>query len=423
MTNPLTRIKEAIVGKRGSVAFPEGNKQEQVYPEPDFQSMTQLLLGDSDVAAAIEFIAYVATGNGFETTMSAQYKELSKGKTAKEVVDQKCKDFGFDELTQEMAQDIIGFGNCFISKGNSVKFLTCSRVLPYYIQKVVFEKQELSKLHIQTLTNSYDIDGAELVWLSNNHVGVNYLGVGVLQSLLTSYQGRPCFAKIKAQVEKAMADQIENFSAYSEIWVFNGVPDKDVSAYNTKVQALKKGGRITTNKPASVERSIPERMRGLDFYAETLWDSFYLALKTPYPKLVLGGSFTEASANAAIAIGEFRTAALRRYLKRVIETQFFDKWVDEAGLDSAQAQVRLNWRLLRMPDMSVLMSVLTKLVELGSLKTQEIRHILIDMGLPLVSEEVVPEVPSTAATTEVKPTPDQPQLSAEKKHEVTPRGY
>jgi len=423
MSSILTRFKEAIVGRHGSVAFPEGNKQEQVYPEPDFQSMTQLLLGDPDVAASIEFIAYVAVGNGFETTMNPEYKELSGGKTAKEIVDQKCKDFGFDELMPEMAVDVIGFGNSFIWKGNAAKFKTCTRILPYYVQKAVFEKGKLSQLFMRSVWGSANIGGAELVWLSSNHVGLDYLGVGVLQGLLTSYQGRPCFAKIKATVQKAMADQIENFSAYCEAWVFEGVPDKDVATYNTKVQTLKKGGRITTNRPASIVRSIPERMRGLDFYVETLWNTFYLAVKTPYPKLVLGGSFTEASANAAIAIGESRTTALRRYLKRVSETQFFDKWVEEAGLDPVQAQVKLHWRLLRMPDMSVLMSVLTKLVELGTLKAPEMRNILIDMGLPLTNEQVVPEAPSTAAATKVNPAPDQPQLSAEKKHEVTPRVY
>ena len=421
MSSLIKRFAEAIIGQRGSVAFPESNKQEQVYPEPDFQSMTQLLLGDPDVAASIEFISGVSVGNGFETIMNSTYKELSNGKTAKQVVDQKCKDFGFDELVQEIAQDIIGFGNSFIWKGNAAKFETCTRILPYYIQKADFKQGKLSKLLMQSIWSTKEIDGKELVWLSNNHMGEDYLGVGVLQGLLTSYQGRPCFAKIKAQVQKAMAEQIENFSGYSEIWMFEGVPDKDVSGYNARVQTLKKGGRITTNRPAKIERSIPERMRGLDFYAETLWNSFYLALKTPYPKLVLGGSFTEASANAAVAIGEFRSTALRRYLKRVIETEFFDKWVEEAGLDSQQARVRLHWRLLRMPDMSVLMSILAKFVELGTLKSSEIRRILIDMGLPLTMEEVAAQ-PITKPS-ELPPAPEQPQLSAIKKHQVTPRVY
>ena len=82
---------------------------------------------------------------------------------------------------QEIAQDIIGFGNSFIWKGNLVKFETCTRILPYYIQKADFKQGKLSKLLMQSTWGSKEIDGKELVWLSNNHMGEDYLGVGVLQ--------------------------------------------------------------------------------------------------------------------------------------------------------------------------------------------------------------------------------------------------
>jgi len=67
------------------------------------------------------------------------------------------------------------------------------------------------------------------------------------------------------------------------------------------------------------------------------------------------------------------------------------------------------------------MSILAKFVELGTLKSSEIRRILIDMGLPLTMEEVAAQ-PITKPS-ELPPAPEQPQLSAEKKHEVTPREY
>jgi len=69
----------------------------------------------------------------------------------------------------------------------------------------------------------------------------------------------------------------------------------------------------------------------------------------------------------------------------------------------------------------VLMSILAKLVEIGALKSSEIRRVLIDMGLPLTMEEVVAQ-PITKPS-KLSPVPEQPQLSAEKKHEVTPREY
>ena len=428
------RLYEAVI-RRGGVTVGESGVTSTVYPDVNFQTCIDLLLGDPDVSASIEFIAYVPVGNGFETTMNEDYKEKTKIKdanghetelSAKEVVDQKCKEFGYDELLQEFAQDIVGVGNSWVWKGNSAKFEKCVRILPYWVQKVDFKDGKISELILQSPQDiPSKIDGRELVWLSYNHSGKDRLGIGILQGLLTSYtsggETRPPFATIKAKVQKAMMDQIEQFSSYGEMWIFEGLPKSDLPTVANEVRGLKKPKRITSTYKGNIVRSIPERMRGLDFYVDTLWNSFYLSLKTPYPKLVLGGSFTEASANAAIGVAEMRTAALRRYLKRVSETEFFDKWVEEAGLDPKQAQVRLHWRLLRLPDMSVLMSILAKLNELGTLQNSEIRQILIDMGLPIKKAEIASPPSQAQTSTPLTPSAQQPQISAEKKHQATPR--
>lgn len=417
---------EAIF-KRGKVEFSEqGSSEVTIYPDVNFQNACELLLGDPDIAAAIDFIVSVAAGRGFETSMNSNYTtKTSDDKTAKEVVDLKCKIFNFDSLVQEIAEDIVAYGNSFIWKGNSVKFERCIRILPYWVYRVDFSDSKIKTLHLlnpQDVPNK--IDGNEVIWLHTSAIGKDRLGIGILQGLLTPYAGRPPFAHIKAKVQKAMAEQIENFSAYNEVWVFEGLADKDVSTYNARIQQMKKGKRITTNKPAQIIRSIPERMRGLDFYVETLWNSFFLGLKTPYPKLVVGGTFTEAAANSAIRVGDVRINLLRRYLKREIETQFFDVWVAEEGLDPVEAQVRLHWRLMRMPDVNVLLSSLTKLTELGTIKTSEMRKILRDMGLPIedVEEKVKPQN-TIRITAEMHPHPEQPEISALKKYEKTPREY
>jgi len=247
-----TKLKEAIVPKRGTVIFPEGQRSTDVYPEPNFQDMTNLLLGVADVAASIGFIDDVATGNGFEVTMNPAYTAKAKVKvngkdevemSAKEVVDYKCKLYGFDELAQEIGYDVIGFGNVFVHKGNKEKFTKCQRILPYYVQKVNFAEGKVKSLQLgsegKTVFGVGEIDGSELVWLSYNHFGKDPLGVGILQALLTSYGGRLPLAKIIALTEKAMADQIRKFSSYNEMLVLEGVPDADVPTYNAKYQTMK----------------------------------------------------------------------------------------------------------------------------------------------------------------------------------------
>jgi hypothetical protein len=61
---------------------------------------------------------------------------------------------------------------------------------------------------------------------------------------------------------------------------------------------------------AKITQVVAERMRGLDFYVETLEDEFLLGLETPLAKLVTKTGFTEASADAALEIGERRVLAL-----------------------------------------------------------------------------------------------------------------
>jgi hypothetical protein len=139
-------------------------------------------------------------------------------------------------------------------------------------------------------------------------------------------------------------------------------------------------------------------MRGLDFYVETLEDEFLLGLETPLAKLVTKTGFTEASADAALEIGERRVLALQRFLKRCVERYLFDPVVAAAGLDSAQAQVRLNWGMPESLDYEKLSQILGQVTELlkvnpAVIGTHEIRKILRDVAkLPL--EEENPAVPS-----------------------------
>jgi hypothetical protein len=345
-----------------------------------------------------------------------------------------CDEYDFDELMEEIADDIVGYGDTFIFKGNKEKFEQCNRILPSQIMSVDTEMEEdgvSAKLKTLHLKGNVDVSGDQVVWLSYNHVGEDFLGFGVLKALLIKYSAggmtRPPFAVIKAKIQKSMMDQIEQFGSYNEMWVLPKIPDSQVPVYNARIQQMKKGQRLTTNaEGAQVVQSIPERMRGLDFYAQILWDSFYLGLGSAYPKLILGGgSFTEASANVATSISGLLNISLQRFLKGAFEKEFFNKWLTEAGLDPVKARVRMYWKKLQMPDMSVLMSVLTKFVELQTITNPEMRKVFIEMGLPF---DIKPpkEVPilspgGKTPATEQQTNPKQPEVSALKKHEMTPK--
>jgi len=386
--------------KEGSLVIPEKTYSGIVYPEPSFSDMYEVQMGDPDISSSIDFIADVAVGNGFQTTMNKNYTETTKdGRTAKEIVDDYCRIFGMDELCQEIACDVIGYGNCFLWVKNKKKIEEIMRILPGTITSFKFDNTGINLAEIKTSYGTFSAD--EVVHFSFKRRGKTALGVGILQALCSGLGERPSFAEIKNRIQKAMMEQIEKFSAYNELWIIPGVSDVKLAEYSAKIKQLK-NERLAFNRPdARVIQIVPERMRGLDFYAETLWNSFYLALATPYPKLILGGGagFTEAAANAAVTMGERRISALQRYLKRVAEMQIFDVWVAQEGLDPVQAQVRLNWQIVEKPKMESLLPLLARTWELGGLTLTEWRKILIGIGVNLETAEKpeaqLPTVPLT----------------------------
>jgi len=392
MKNPLkTTVKalmEAITGKTGTAMFPSRTSKDKIYPEPSFEKLSNIETGDPDVGAAIDFISDVVMALGFETSMNEKYTEKAEGKTAKEIVDDNNESFGTDQVIQEIVKDVVGYGNNVIWKnrtgGKKIEFLI--RIMPASIKNFNFDETGLILKSVETNLKTFPAD--QLIWFNFNRKGKLPIGFGILQALGTAlkYGGetREPFAQIKAKIQTYMTDQIENFSAPNQMWILPDCPDADLPKYHSQVQQLKKGQRITYNKAgATVVSAVPERMRGLDFYVETLWNSFYLGLQTPLPKLFTSPGFSQASATAAIQMGEWKVYVLRRYIKRIVEREIFAPWIEEVGLDPLQAKVRLNWGMIRRPDVNVILPLLLKTRENEDMTQEEWRNILRDLGMPL----------------------------------------
>jgi hypothetical protein len=82
-------------------------------PEIGFETMWNVYTAQPAVRTSIEFRADQITGGGFYTSMNEDYKETSKGKTAKEFIDEFNEAIELDELLQASARLLVGFGNCF----------------------------------------------------------------------------------------------------------------------------------------------------------------------------------------------------------------------------------------------------------------------------------------------------------------------
>jgi hypothetical protein len=364
-------------------------------------------------------LADQVAGQGFYTTYNEEYVEKSEGKTAKEVVDDFCEKQGVDEVLQESARYLIGWGNVFWWVGNPRKdeFL---KTVPLEIIKdngIRFdEKGQLNRIELDWKREPAQIQGDELIHLAYNVLTAKPLGIGVLQSLCTALdigdgETREPFYQIKGKVHSGMADTIYMFGAPNELWSFPGLSKDKLQEFFAQIKTIpRRGSRFVFNPPAGSEAKVQpivaERMRGLDFYVETLEDEFVLGLQTPLAKLVTKTGFTEASANAALEVAERRVLALQRFLKRGVERYLFDRVVTAAGLDPVKAQVRLNWGMPESLDYEKLTEILGQLTELLKvdptvISHQELRKILRDVAkLPLEEEE--PKVPSQVLEVEEK---------------------
>ncbi len=389
----------------------ENEKAMGVSPDVSFKTMTMVYLADLGARASIDFLADQVAGQGFYTTMNEEYKEKSGGKTAKEVVDEFCERVNLDERLQESSRYAVGWGNVLWWVGNKrrIDFL---RVVPLGVIKdrgLKFDDEgEVEQLLFDWDRDLKEIPGQELVHLGYNVMTASPLGIGVLHSLCASLdlgngESRGPFYVIKGKIHAGMADTIYTFGAPNELWSFPGLNATKLGEAKNELRKIgPRGHRFVFNPPAGSEAKVTqvvaERMRGLDYYVETLDDEYVLGLQTPLAKLVTKTGFTEASANAALEVGERRVMGVQRFLKRSTERYLFDRVVAAAGLDPAQAQVRLNWGMPEALDYAKLSQILGQVTELlkvnpSVIGTNEIRKILRDVAkLPL--EEADPEVPS-----------------------------
>jgi len=411
LPNPIKyiarRIGEALT-HRTALFLTTTEKFMGVSPDVSFKTMSKVYLGDLAARASIDFLADQIAGAGFYTAMNNDYLEKSDDKTAKELVDEFCGEQGLDEVLQESARYLVGWGNVFWWVGNNkkIKFL---RIVPLEIIKdngVKFDVDgRLDRIELDWKRQPSQILGDEIIHLAYSVMTSKPLGVGILQSLCTPLdvgdgETREAFYQIKAKIHSGMADTIYMFGAPNELWSFPGLSKERAQEFLSQIKSIpRRGSRFVFNPPAGSEAKVQpvvaERMRGLDFYVETLTDEFVLGLQTPLAKLVTKTGFTEASAKAALEIGERRVLAFQRFLKRGVERFLFDRVVAQSGLDPVQAGIRLNWGMPERLDYEKFMQLLGHLVaiveKVGAkiITPLELRRILRDVAkLPLDAQEI-----------------------------------
>jgi len=357
-------------------------------PSITLGTLVSIYLQDPAAKASVDFIADQTVGMGFYTT--------AEDSGAKTVVDEFNEAVNLDGMLTQATREIVGFGNSFWERIEP-DHLESLQILPLTsVERILRDRYGVVQGYKQSFRyGSSLLDAQRIIHFCWNPVDGEAFGTGTLRSLaeamqLNNGETRPCYATMKAGIEKGMTEIIRKFAGPTELWKFPGVPDDKASEYASLLRNMpREGARFVVNVPAEVEVVTVDPRSRFEAYVEHVWNQFILGLQTPLPKLFTTPGFTEASARAAIEVAERKVMALQRFLKRIVEREIFVPVVEQAGFDPVKAQVRLNWGMPEKPELTV--GDQLRAFELGAIRSEELRKMLIKQGWELWEPEQTTE--------------------------------
>ena len=382
MTANLHRLIEAFSPKtKSGYALPQGAL---VYDTPciPLAEVVKLYERDPTCKASVDLLAASAVGSGFYTTTNENY---AKAAQAKNVVDNFNENVNLDALLCDMARMLIACGNDFWLK------LTPQNVTAVHRLPVdAVERIQQSYLDEKTLKIPYKIEsyrlrptygGENLAAEAVVHWRINCLdtsgyGTGVLQVLLHSlaFQSdkRPAYASMKARIERIMPKIFEKYAGPDVLALLERADDDTIQKFQ---QAIKNRGEegawLFYNGKGDIKPVTIDPNARFEYYVDHIINQFYLGCETPLPRLFSTPGFTEASANAALELQNMLIQPVQRFIKRQVERELFDAVLNQAGLNAAQAQVRLHWSPYKTKEVSV--ADLLKAAEQGLIRQDEFR--------------------------------------------------
>jgi hypothetical protein len=348
---------------------------------------------DPSCKAFVDFLADQAVGAGFYTTVNEEY---ARAKETKQVIDSFNEAANLDELLQIAAREIVASGNSFWLKTEPER-LQNLKILPL----TGFDNPTAIKRNQYGAVTGYNYSYGDvktsfapeqIVHFRWNPVNFSAYGTGVLQVLLTelSFNGetRISFLEMKARIEKIMPEIFEKYAGPDELWIFAGASDEKLAEYQKLIKTKPKAGaRFVYNKPeADIKTVTVDPKARYEAYIDHILNQVYLGGQTPLPKLFTTPGFTEASARAALEIAERKVMALQRFIKRTCEREIFNPLVQQAGLDPAKANCRLNWGTenpeVQLGDL-IRLAEISATSETAYVRPEEVRKNLVKAGFEL----------------------------------------
>jgi hypothetical protein len=401
MSSTLRRLIETFsIKAKSGYATPQ---TATVYETPCIPlcEVIKLYERDPTCKASVDLLAASAVGSGFYTTVNDDYEKSAQ---AKSVVDNFNENVNLDALLCDMARMLIACGNDFWLKLTPQNTKALHRLPVDAVERIQQSYLEDKTLRIPYKIESYKLrqtyGGENLAPEAVVHWRINCLdysgyGTGVLQVLLHSLtfqsERRPAYASMKAKIERIMPRIFEKYAGPDVLALLERADDDTIAKFQ---QAIKNRGEegawLFYNGKGDIRPVTIDPRARFEYYVDHLINQFYLGCETPLPRLFSTPGFTEASANAALELQNMLIQPVQRYIKRQVERELFDTVLLQAGLNPAQAQVRLHWSPYKTQEPSV--TDLLKAAEQGLIRQEEFRKNAAKFGWQLwdnISEKAV----------------------------------
>jgi len=392
----LNRLSESIKPSIKGAVFPVNGRSVVERRRVSFAEINAAYEADPYLGSVVDSLAAQTVGMGFYTSMNEEYEETTRdGRTAKDVVDEACEMVNLDEKLQVCAREVIRCGNSFWLKIVPEKIEDLYIIPLTAVESIIREKIEpfgfeykpvgykLSRIRYGGKTIKADY----VIHFRWNPVDNGAFGDGLIDRLLKTlrYNGetRPSFLEMKARIERVLPDIFEKFVGIDQLIIVPGAKPETISAWQNKIKSRpKEGMRLIWSEPGADIKTVAvdPRLRFQEILNYVM-DQIVLAGQTPLAKLITTPGFTEASARAAMDMGELIVNAIQRFIKRKIEKEFFKPVIRQAGLDPVQAGVRLNFGTPVKPE--IVMTDLLKAAEIGLIRKEEFRKNAVKFGWEL----------------------------------------
>ncbi|MEM3357048.1 MAG: hypothetical protein QW166_04390 [Candidatus Bathyarchaeia archaeon] len=404
MNKILNRLIEAFSLKaRSGYAYPQSAT---IYENPSIplSDVVKLYERDPTCKASVDLLAASAVGMGFYTTVNEAYERAEE---AKRVVDKFNENVNLDALLCDMARILIACGNEFWLKITPERLTELHRLPVDAVERI-----EQSYIQNGTLKIPYQIESYKLrqsyggeslkpeaiIHWRINHLGFSGFGTGVLQVLLHSltFQSdrRPAYAWMKAKIERIMPKIFEKYAGPDVLALLEKADEATIQKFEKAIKSRSEEGAwlFYSGKGDIKPLTLDPRAR-FEYYIEHIINQFYLGCETPLPRLFSTPGFTEASAKAALDLQSMLIKPIQRYIKRQVEREIFNPVLAQAGLNTAEAQVRLNWGSEKAPE--IVIADMLKAAELGLIRQEEFRKNAVKFGWQLWEK---PETSMESAT-------------------------